>query len=149
MNVFIVREGKFYTGGWKLNTDFAFANKEDLHEHMENLNGFKCLPSDDQYSKEGTRFTNGNEKYGYDIVELNVFGTDEAVSPKIEVKIEEQVPTIQEVLEPSIVQVTGLQDESLRLMAKDEGVKSWHLKSRDTLIKEVSEKLMKKGFKVE
>ena len=79
MNVFIVREGRFYTGGWKLNTDYAFSNKEDLHEHMEKVNGFKCLPSDDQYSKKGVRFTNGNEKYGYDIVELEVKGTPKEV----------------------------------------------------------------------
>jgi len=72
MKVLVVREGKFYAGGWHLNTDFAFTKEKDLHEHMEQVNGFKCLPSDDQYSQPGTRFTNGNEKYGYDIVTLEV-----------------------------------------------------------------------------
>ena len=66
MNVFIAKEGKFHAGGWKVKMNFAFTTKKDLHEYMEKVNGFKCVPADDQYSKEGTRFTNKKEKYGYD-----------------------------------------------------------------------------------
>ena len=125
MNVFVVREGRFYTGGWKLNTDFAFTNKDDLHKHMEKVNGFKLLPSDDQYSQEGTRFTNGNEKYGYDIVTLEVKGTPE------EVKRAEVDET---------VLLDDLPIEELKESAKEKGIKSWHLKSRESLIEELSAK---------
>ena len=69
MIVYIVKEGKFYTG-WKINTDFAFKTKKEVHEHMEKVNGFKCHLTVDNYSKKNTRFTNKTEEYGYDIIKL-------------------------------------------------------------------------------
>ena len=70
--IYVVKEGKFYTG-WKVNIDFAFKTKKDAHEHMEKVNGFKCYPTDDNYSKKNTRFTNKKEEYGYDIISLKVY----------------------------------------------------------------------------
>lgn len=74
--VFIVREGKFYAGGWKMNTDFAFKTKKEVHEHMEKVNGFKCKLADDNYSKKNTRFTNKKEQYGYDIIKLPIYESE-------------------------------------------------------------------------
>jgi hypothetical protein len=71
-NVYIVKEGKFYTG-WKVNTDFAFNTKKEVHEHMEKVNGFKCSLANDEYAIKNTRFTNKKELYGYDIISLNIY----------------------------------------------------------------------------
>ncbi len=72
--IYIVKEGKFYTGaGWKVTTDFAFETKKEVHEHMEKVNGFKCHLTVDNYSKKNTRFTNKKEEYGYDIISLKVY----------------------------------------------------------------------------
>ena len=86
MNIYIAKEGKFYTG-WKVNTDFAFETKEDLHEHMEKVNGFKCNLVNDEYSKKNTRFTNKKEAYGYEIISLQVKGTP-VEEPEVDEPIE-------------------------------------------------------------
>ncbi len=70
--VFIVKEGKFYAG-WKVNTDFAFKTKKEVHEHMEKVNGFKCSLVNDEYSKKNTRFTNKKESYGYELISLKIY----------------------------------------------------------------------------
>ena len=75
MIVYIVKEGKFYTG-WKINTDFAFKTKKAVHEHMEKINGFKCKLVNDEFSKKNTRFTNKGHEYGYDIISLEVYEND-------------------------------------------------------------------------
>ena len=69
--VLVVKEGKFYTG-WKVNTDFAFEDEKDLHEHMEKVNGFKCVLSNDTYSQNDTRFKNKEKEYGYDVITLEI-----------------------------------------------------------------------------
>ena len=75
MNVYIVKEGKFYTDkGWKVNTDFAFKTKKEIHEHMEKVNGFECQLVNDEFSKKNTRFTNKKEAYGYEIIKLPIYG---------------------------------------------------------------------------
>ena len=72
-NVFVAKGGKFYSPtGWRVNTDFAFKTKEDLHNHMEQVNGFKCTVVNDEYSGIDTRFTNTEQKYGYDIITLEI-----------------------------------------------------------------------------
>ena len=73
MTVFIANEGHFQAGGWKLNKDFAFTNKDDLHAHMTAKNGFECIETvDDPYAAPEGRFINKDEKYGYDIYKLEV-----------------------------------------------------------------------------
>ena len=77
--VYIVKEGKFYTG-WKLNTDFAFTTKKEVHEHMEKINGFKCKLVNDDCSKKNTRFTNKSKEYGYDIIKLPIYESEPKAS---------------------------------------------------------------------
>ena len=73
MIFYIAKEGKFYAGGWKLNTKYVFKTKKAVHEFMLKTNGFECKLTNDGYSKKNTRFTNKEKEYGYDIISLKVY----------------------------------------------------------------------------
>ena len=129
--VYIVKEGKFYTG-WKLNTDFAFTTKKEVHEHMEKINGFKCPLADDAYAKKNTRFVNKSKEYGYDIISLKVYG----VLVKEKPVVQEEVVEVE--IKEKPVFLEDLSHDELKQLAKKNNVKSWHLKSKESLIEDLS-----------
>lgn len=128
--LYIVKEGGFKTN-WRVKEHKAFTSRQAIHEFMENKLGFKCVRSDDQYSPKGTRFKNQSKYYGYDIITLEIYESPVVEETKQEVVIE--------------VELDKMDDDAIRFLAKQNGIKSWHLKSRDKLIEEIKEK----GFKVE